>query len=156
MLKRCYRNIGTSAPLGMTTCTDNTETPDANTPEVTYNYDNMTNAKGKLTKVTNGFSTTDYTTFDVLGRVTQSQQTTDGVTYDPMTYPYNLSGAMVEQKYPSGRVVRNVLDNDGDLLIVQSKKNTNSGFWNYADNFAYTAAGAVKSMQQSYPFKWSA
>jgi hypothetical protein len=64
-----------------------------------------------------------------------------------MTYTYNLSGAMVEQKYPSGRVVKNVLDNDGDLAIVRSKKNTNSGFFNYADSFTYTAAGAVSSMQ---------
>jgi RHS repeat-associated protein len=86
--------------------------------------------------------------FDNLGRVTQSQQTTDGATYGvPMTYTYNLSGAMVEQKYPSGRVVKNVLDNEGDLAIVQSKKNANSGFFHYADSFTYTAAGAVSSMQ---------
>ena len=40
-----------------------------------------------------------------------------------------------------------MLDNDGDLSIVQSKKNQASGYWNYADNFTYTAAGAVSSMQ---------
>lgn len=147
VLKGCYRNIGTTAPLGMTTCTSNTETPEANTPDVAYTYDNITNAKGLLTKVTNGFSTTDYQLFDEVGRVTQSQQTTDGKIYDPMNYTYNLSGSMVEQKYPSGRVVKNVLDNDGDLSIVQSKKNANSGYWNYAKNFTYTAAGAVSSMQ---------
>jgi RHS repeat-associated protein len=83
--------------------------------------------------------------------VTRSKQTTDGVVYGtdaaPMTYTYNLSGAMIEQKYPSGRVVKNVLDNDGDLSIVQSKKNANSGFFNYAKNFTYTSAGAVSSMQ---------
>ena len=54
---------------------------------------------------------------------------------------------MIEQKYPSGRVVKKVLDNDGDLSIVQSKKNKNSGYFNYAKNFTYTAAGAVTSMQ---------
>jgi hypothetical protein len=109
----------------------------------------------KLIKVTNGTgantSTTEYVTFDILGRVTRSKQTTDGVVYGtdaaPMTYTYNLSGAMIEQKYPSGRVVKNVLDNDGDLSIVQSKKNANSGFFNYAKNFTYTSAGAVSSMQ---------
>jgi RHS repeat-associated protein len=118
---------------------------------VTYTYDNVTNAKGRLTKVTNGFSTTEYLTFDTLGRVTRSKQTTDGVVYGTdsaqMTYAYNLSGALIEQKYPSGRVVKNVLDNEGDLEIVQSKKNANSGYWNYAKNFTYAASGAVTSVQ---------
>jgi RHS repeat-associated protein len=125
------------------------------TPNVSYFYDNLPNAKGKLTKVTNGTgantSTTEYVTFDILGRVIRSKQTTDGVVYGtdaaPMTYTYNLSGAMIEQKYPSGRVVKNVLDNDGDLSIVQSKKNANSGFFNYAKNFTYNAAGAATSLQ---------
>ena len=90
---------------------------------------------------------TEYQSFDILGRVTQSQQTTDGTAYNPMTYTYNLSGSLIEQKYPSGRVVKNVLDADGDLSIVQSKKNANSGFWNYASHFSYTASGAVSSMQ---------
>jgi len=31
--------------------------------------------------------------------------------------------------------------------MVQSKKNQNAGFWNYASNFTYTASGAVSSMQ---------
>jgi len=47
----------------------------------------------------------------------------------------------------SGRVVKNVLDNNGDLSIVQSKKISTAGFWNYAEHFSYTAAGAVSSMQ---------
>ncbi|MEZ5306101.1 MAG: RHS repeat-associated core domain-containing protein [Pyrinomonadaceae bacterium] len=62
-------------------------------------------------------------------------------------YKYNLSGALSETKYPSGRVVRNVLDNTGRLSIVQSKKNANHGFWDYAKGFQYTAAGAVSDMQ---------
>ena len=125
------------------------------TPNVSYFYDNVTNAKGKLTKVTNGTganaSTTEYGTFDILGRVTRSKQTTDGVVYGtdaaPMTYTYNLSGAMIEQKYPSGRVVKNVLDADGDLAQVQSKKNVTDIFRNYANSFVYTAAGAVSSLR---------
>ena len=120
------------------------------TPTVNYTYENtsVTSLKGVMTKVTNGFSTTEYQVFDTLGRVTQSQQMTDGTIYgEPMTYTYNLSGAMIEQKYPSGRVVKNVLDTDGDLSIVQSKKNQNAGYFNYAKSFTYTAAGAVTSMQ---------
>lgn len=121
------------------------------TPDVSYFYDNLPNAKGKLTKVTNGFSTTDYLSFDILGRVIRSKQTTDDVVYGddthPMTYTYNLSGALIEQTYPSGRVVKNVLDNNGNLSIVQSKKTTNHGYWNYAENFTFSAAGAVTSLQ---------
>jgi RHS repeat-associated protein len=133
------------------------------TPDALYTYDNVTNAKGKLTKVTNGtlsggtistpFSITDYQVFDKLGRVTQSQQSTDGTTYTAMTYTYNLSGALIEETYPSGRKVKNVLDNNGDLSMVQSKKSSNYGYWNYAQNFTYTAAGAVSSMQLGN-FRW--
>ncbi|QQS33240.1 MAG: RHS repeat-associated core domain-containing protein [Acidobacteriota bacterium] len=54
---------------------------------------------------------------------------------------------MNEQTYPSGRVVKNVLDANGDLEIVQSKKNSAAGYWNYAENFTYNGAGAVTSMQ---------
>ena len=118
------------------------------TPDVSYTYDdvNIANSKGKLTKVSSAVSTTEYTGFDILGRVISSQQITDGQTYSS-EYAYNLSGALVEQTYPSGRIVKNVLDNNGDLNIVQSKKNPNFGFHNYAKNFTYTSAGAVSSMQ---------
>ncbi|MCV4626885.1 hypothetical protein OFC18_32940, partial [Escherichia coli] len=63
-----------------------------------------------------------------------SSQVTDGQTYN-FTYTYNLSGALIEQTYPSGRVVKNVLESDGDLSMVQSKKTANSGFFNYAKHF---------------------
>ncbi|PYT00376.1 MAG: hypothetical protein DMF63_07335, partial [Acidobacteria bacterium] len=79
------------------------------TPDVTYYYDNLTNAKGKLLKVTSSVSTTEYTSFDILGRVTASKQTTDGQDY-VNGYVYNLSGALIAQTYPSGRVVKNILD----------------------------------------------
>ena len=123
------------------------------TPTVNYTYGLIAPKVGKLTKVSSSVSTTEYTSFDILGRVTASKQTTDGVEYGgsgspaAMTYTYNLGGAMVEQQYPSGRVVKNTLDASGDLSIVQSKKNAASGYWNYADSFTYNPAGAVTSMQ---------
>ncbi|MEZ5308332.1 MAG: RHS repeat-associated core domain-containing protein [Pyrinomonadaceae bacterium] len=119
----------------------------APTPAVTYTYDNLPNAVGKLTKVENSVSKTEYTEFDILGRVTKSRQTTEGTSYGDTEYKYNLSGALSETKYPSGRVVRNVLDSTGRLSIVQSKKDANHGFWDYAKGFQYTAAGAVSDMQ---------
>lgn len=126
-----------------------------NSPTVTYYYDGanisggIANSKGKLTKVTSSISTTEYTSFDILGRVTASKQTTDGGLAGGYTmgYTYNLSGALKEETYPSGRVVKNVLDQNGDLSIVKSRKNGSSGYWNYADSFTYNPAGAVTSMQ---------
>jgi RHS repeat-associated protein len=80
--------------------------------------------------------------------VTKSKQTVEGVNYgSEMEYVYNLSGALIEETYPSTRKVRNVLDADGNLALVQSKKNASGGYFNYAKSFTYTAAGAVSSMQ---------
>jgi YD repeat-containing protein len=103
-------------------------------------------ANGKMTKVYSSISETRYTQFDILGRLLTHQQITDGQTYNT-GYTYNLSGTLIEEIYPSGRVVRNVLNADGELSIVQSKKNANSGFFNYADSFTYNSAGAVAKMQ---------
>jgi RHS repeat-associated protein len=116
------------------------------TPTVTYTYDDKTFAKGKLTKVSSSVSATEYTAFDPLGRVTAHKQMTDGNDY-ATAYAYNLSGAMVEETYPSTRKVKNIIDGNGDLSMVQSKKNTAAGYWTYANNFTHNAAGAVTSMQ---------
>ena len=124
-----------------------------NSPTVNYYYDNITNGKGKLKKVTSSVSTTEYTSFDILGRVTASKQTTDGVEYGgsgspaAMTYTYNLGGAMVEQQYPSGRVVKNTLDASGDLSMIASKENSSAIFKTYVNDFTYNAAGAVTSLK---------
>jgi hypothetical protein len=61
-------------------------------------------------------------------------------------YVYNLSGALIEEKYPSGRVVKNKLSQDGKLSQVQSKNST-SGYGTYANAFTYNQAGAVTKMQ---------
>ncbi|HMM81493.1 MAG TPA: RHS repeat-associated core domain-containing protein [Pyrinomonadaceae bacterium] len=116
------------------------------TPDVDYTYGTTAPKIGKLTKVDSTVSTTEYTSFDILGRVTGSKQTTDGTDYTT-SYTYKLNGSLDEETYPSGRVVKNVLDNNGDLSMVQSKKDGNHGFFNYAKNFTYNAAGAVTSMQ---------
>ncbi|MGB2750838.1 MAG: RHS repeat-associated core domain-containing protein [Pyrinomonadaceae bacterium] len=129
-----------------------TRTYSDGTPTVTNFYDGEglpavpDHSKGKLTKVASSVSESKYTEFDLLGRLKESQQYTDGNTYTSK-YTYNLSGALVEEEYPSGRVVKNVLDNNGDLSIVQSKKNASSGYWHYADGFTYNAAGGVTKMQ---------
>ena len=128
------------------------------TPNVVYTYKTTAPGFGNLSKVESSVSTTEYNSFDILGRVTGHKQTTDGQQYTT-GYVYNLSGALVEQIYPSGREVKNVIGNNGDLSMVRSARcfdstpGTNAactapaGLWNYAKNFTYNAAGAVTSMQ---------
>ncbi len=73
-------------------------------------------------------------------------------------YTYTVAGALDTESYPSGRVVKNVLDASGDLSKVESARCGSThgvsascadqqGFWSYAKNFTYNAAGAVTSMQ---------
>ncbi len=92
--------------------------------------------------------------------MTAAKQTTDGG--DPSGYvtgyTYTLAGAIDTEYYPSGRMVKNVLDASGDLSQVKSARcgsthgvsascTDQQGFWSYAKNFTYNAAGAVTSMQ---------
>jgi RHS repeat-associated protein len=115
------------------------------TPTVTYTYDNVTNAKGKLTKVSSSVSATEYTSFDILGRVTGHKQTINSTDYTT-GYTYNLSGALLTETYPSGRMVKNTLDTIGDLSQVETKPSGGS-YATKANNFVYTAAGAASSLQ---------
>lgn len=103
-------------------------------------------AKGKTTGVKSSVSKANNMAFDSMGRLLASQQITDGQSY-AFGYTYNLSGALIEQTYPSGRVVKNTLNTDGQLAQVQSKKNANYGFFTYADSPTYNSSGAVTKMQ---------
>ncbi|MCO6511643.1 MAG: DUF922 domain-containing protein [Aridibacter famidurans] len=129
---------------------------DSITPPVSYTYWDpaIANSKGRLTKVSSSVSETRYTKFDLLGRIEESEQRTPVGTETVLTttprvskYKYNLSGALVEQEYPSTRVVKNTIDDVGRLSMVQASKNSSSGLWSYADSFSFNAAGAVTRMQ---------
>jgi RHS repeat-associated protein len=115
------------------------------TPTVTYTYDDKTNAKGKLTKVSSSVSTTEYTSFDVLGRVTGHKQTTSSTDFNT-SYTYNLAGQLLTETYPSGRVVQNTFATNGDLSQVQTKPSSGS-YTNRASSFVYNPTGAVQSLQ---------
>jgi RHS repeat-associated protein len=122
------------------------------TPDVTFYYDGKGLASipnysnNKVTKVNSTVSESKYTSFDNTGRVLASQQITDGETYT-FGYAYNLSGALIEQTYPSGRVVKNTLNQDGELSMVKSRKNSNVGYYAYAQSFSYNAAGMLDKMR---------
>jgi RHS repeat-associated protein len=132
------------------------------TPAVEYFYDGKglsspqspNFAKGKLTKVTSSVSETRYTSFDYLGRLLQMEQRTP-VTGETIatavprvsSYQYNFSGALVQETYPSGRVVKNEFNSDGDLRRVFGQVNTNAVERTYLNNLSYTAAGGIERMK---------
>ncbi len=93
------------------------------TPGVTFYYDGKglsstpAYSKGKTTKVTSSVSENRNLTFDILGHTLTARQTTGSTNYDT-EYLYNLSGTLTREIYPSGRVVENSLDANGDLSAV--------------------------------------
>lgn len=118
------------------------------TPSVENTYDDTSVpfSRGRLTKISSAVSTTEYTNFDALGKVLAHRQTTDGKIYDT-SYIYNLHEGLVEETYPSGRVVKYTPDSDGRLEDVTTKKVGQTSFHLSANNIAYAASGAVSSMR---------
>jgi RHS repeat-associated protein len=145
--KRTYSN----EPQGVTT------------PNVEYFYDGKglttpqtpNYAKGKLTKVTSSISETRYTNFDNFGRLLQMEQRTpftDTETIATATprvssYQYDFGGRLVAETYPSGRVVKNEFNIDGDLSRVASKANATATERLYANSFSFTASGGIEKMR---------
>ena len=116
------------------------------TPTVTYKYDNLPNAKGALIETSNSVSISKTTQFDSFGRPTEYQQITDGQTYTSK-YTYNLSGALVEEEYPTGRKVKNDFDANGDILKIHNLATSQSGAKTFADSFKYTPFGGISEMK---------
>ena len=119
------------------------------TPDVYFTYDgagtSIPYSKGKTTEISSSVSVTKYTSFDNLGRVKSSQQITGGNTYNFSDYSYTLAGQLVSQVYPSGRVVSNQFENDGDLSQVNGSFSGQNK--TYVGNFSYTSAGGISAMQ---------
>ncbi len=101
------------------------------------------NAKGLLTAVANGASTTRFTAYDALGRVTGSRQETDGQTYD-FSYAYNRLGGLLTQTYPSGRQVTLSYDDAGRIDGATGAFSGSPA--TYASSFVYAAHGDILNM----------
>jgi hypothetical protein len=131
---------GTYDNLNRLTLRDYSDT----TPDVSFAFDNpsIPNSKGQLTAVSSTVSANYYTAFDELGRIKSNQQVTNGTTYNFPNYSYDLSGAMVQQTYPSGRVVKTESDAIGRLSKVTSQIPTQVER-TYLSNLSYTAFGGV-------------
>jgi YD repeat-containing protein len=85
-----------------------------------YFYDEGTNQKGLLTRITEPAGTTTYG-YNQKGRLTSEARVISGITY-PTSYGYDSFGRLSQLGYPSGRVVDYVLD--GGLGRVGSMTTT--------------------------------
>ena len=112
------------------------------TPTAAYTYYNSPPRKGYLYMVSSPASTTTYDSYDNLGRVTHSTQTTNNASY-PFTYTYVPAGLKTEQ-YPSNRVLTYAYDQAGRVSGL-------SGFWSgtgtsYASGILYAPHGAISQI----------
>jgi len=110
---------------------------DGITPPVTYCYDGQvyggnpgqctgmaaSPSIGRLTEVASSVSTTNYTLYDLVGRVLASTQTTNGTPY-PFTYSYNMLDGLTQEQYPSGRMVNYTYDAGGRVQTVSGTMNS--------------------------------
>ena len=117
-----------------------------NTPAVTYKYDNLPKAKGALIETSNSVSTSKTTRFDQWGRLVEYQQITDGQTYTSK-YQYNLSGALIEEEYPSGRKVRNDFNANGEVIKIHGLVTPTSASKTFADSFSYMPDGSIEKIR---------
>jgi RHS repeat-associated protein len=118
------------------------------TPQINNYYDQaVTNYfnKGHLTQAATAAvgsvpATSQSYNYDLMGRVANNTQTVGDQSY-PMSYGYNLGGAMTSETYPSGRVVSYGFDDGARLSAVSSGSTT------YASQFDYsTTQGLLKSV----------
>jgi RHS repeat-associated protein len=101
----------------------------------------MTNAVTSL----NGaeVSRTENLSFDDMGRVTGSKQTTGG-TISTFAYGYNKAGLLSSMTYPSGRVVASCYNSGGSPKKVTGTLGTT--VTTYADGAGYASHGALASL----------
>ena len=109
-----------------------------------YEYDDplMTNATGRLTKVTdaNGYTTTY--NYDKEGRITNSAVTIDGNSYITST-TYDILGRIKSVTYPDGETVNYTYDtNSGQLQSVGAA----SGGEEYISDITYSAMGQIRNI----------
>jgi YD repeat-containing protein len=96
------------------------------TPWVSYSYDaggSAANANGRLTSVQAGNNSYSRT-YDTMGRVQSSTQSTAGTSYPAMSYGYNLAGGLTSFTFPSDRHQTMVYDTAGRASSVASGTTT--------------------------------
>ena len=54
---------------------------------------------------------------------------------------------MIKETYPSGRVVRNEFESDGDISSIYGKANPTATEHTYASSFSYTPDGKIAKLR---------
>ncbi len=100
---------------------------------------------GQLCSASSSVSTTNFTSYDALGRVLAGNQVTAGQTYS-FSYTYNHAGGLLTETYPSGRIITTAYDAAGRFSSLTGQK---SGEPNktYTSSYSFAAHGGVSSMQ---------
>jgi len=101
-------------------------------------------SRGRLTKVSNAYSSTEYNEYDPLGRILQSRQITDWNAF-PFSYSYDLAGNVTQQIYPAGRVLAYSQDIAGRLTGINGFK-TGEANVAYVSQASYAAHGGLREM----------
>jgi RHS repeat-associated protein len=107
------------------------------------------NMVGRMTMVQNPYSTSLYSSYDTLGRVTGSSQQTVGMVspYPVFSYGYNLADAMISTTLPSGRIVNYTYDQANRVLSAAPSQATVEGLTAYASAVTYAPQGAINYIQ---------
>lgn len=95
--------------------------------EVNYSYDSGTNAKGRLTQITDENGSIQYT-YDARGRILSETRTMQ-VNSTPVTtitattsYEYDATGRLSKLTYPNGRVLNYTRDTLGRITQIDTSK----------------------------------
>jgi len=112
-----------------------TKTYSDDTPPVSFTYDTV--FKGALKTVANSNSSTNYDSYDALGRVTQTTQATSTNSPYVFHYGYNRAGALSSETFPSSRVLTFTYDKAGRPATLAA------GSTIYATGVTYASHGPM-------------
>lgn len=110
--------------------------------QVTYQYDQGTNGKGRLTTITDGIGSIAYT-YDVHGRTLSETRIIATVSY-VTSYTYDSAGRLIGMTYPGGRTLDYTLDSLGRISQISSTKNGVTQV--LASNISYRPFGPAQSL----------
>lgn len=112
-------------------------------PAIAFGHGRLTETRSNLA-AEGVVSLTRISTYDAVGRVTASQQMTNGLPWYVFGYDYNGADGLAFVTYPSGRVVRTGYDDAGRPLSLVG---TMGGIGtSYADAVNYAASGGMSSL----------
>ena len=110
--------------------------------DVTLTYDTGTNAKGRLSQISDGSGSTTYS-YNALGQVSSKTSIVSGKTFI-VSYGYNGAGQLTKITQPSGRVVNLTRDAHGQISGINEL--TDSVTQNLLTSASYVPFSSAKSL----------